>query len=151
MLTNSGIKWSQITEFVFLLLSTRYLRLLPIDKEWTEFTPASLPQPPSCNSCPIFPPCNRRRCTSLLFTRNYFATPVAVTTECGSVCECLCSQTRSSLLPDSFVSAPRFGCVSSQIRSSLLPCALTNIGIGARLWGGGYKSCEKLCRRFSGF
>jgi len=29
-------------------------------------------------------------------------------------------------------------------RSSLLPCALINIGIGARLWGGFKKSCEKI-------
>ena len=38
----------------------------------------------------------------------------------------LCSQTRSSLLPDAFVSAPAFARLCSRVRSSLLPRSLVS-------------------------
>ena len=40
----------------------------------------------------------------------------------------ICSQTRSSLLPDSVASAPRYDRISPQIRLRLLPRSLAGIG-----------------------
>ena len=48
--------------------------------------------------------------------------------ESGSRCVRVCSQTRSSLLPDTFVSAPRYDRISPQIRLRLLPRSLAGIG-----------------------
>ena len=53
----------------------------------------------------------------------------------------LCSQIRSSLLPDSVASAPRFGRVCSQIRSRLLPRSLTSFRSGLREWGERGREC----------
>ena len=48
-------------------------------------------------------------------------------------CQRIWEQIRLRLLPDSFASAPRFGCVCPQIRLCLLPCSLVEIGKGLQM------------------
>ena len=57
------------------------------------------------------------------------------------ICQRLWEQTQPSLLPDSVVSAPRFGRVCSQIRMRLLPRSLTSFRSGLREWGERGREC----------
>ena len=57
------------------------------------------------------------------------------------ICQCLCSQTQPPLLPDSVVSASRFGRVCSLMRMRLLPRSLPSLRIGLRKWGERGREC----------
>ena len=72
---------------------------------------------------PFFP-----RCSPLPVLPCLFSDSLCPSANLGGRRGRICSQARSSLLPDAFVSAPRYDCISPQVRLRLLPRSLAGIG-----------------------